>query len=289
MSDKNVYYCVGCAEIHPRRSFYKSYNHMHGNGTLPFCKDFIKDKVYDRKGENPSIEQFQNILMQLNMPYLHEIMESALARGGDVIGIYFSQFNSLPQNRGLVWANSSFEQDDDEEEFEFIDKDFRVTQGVISFWGSTFSEDEYKFLENEFHEYISAYECDSPAMRSLLQQAAYESLEIRKKREKRESVGANLKTLQDLLTSANVKPVQETGVAANDQVTFGTLIKKWENDDPIPEPLPEWKDKDVIQYAKVWFLGHLTRMVDLENPYKKDYEDELKKHTIDIEDGETDG
>ena len=68
MSDKNMYYCVGCAEIHPRRSFYKSYNHMHGNGTLPFCKDFIKDKVYDRKGENPSIEQFQNILMQLNMP-----------------------------------------------------------------------------------------------------------------------------------------------------------------------------------------------------------------------------
>ena len=280
MSDKNAYYCVGRGREFARQAFYMSYNPMHKNGLLPYSKKFIKDYVYDRDGETPDMDRFQNILMQMDIPYIDKIIKSF--KSGDMVGQYFQQFNAFPHYRGLTWKDSEFEYDESDE-FEFAPEGFTATPAIKQFWGSGFTDDEYQFLEDELYEYMNSYECDTPAMKSLLQQAAYESLEIRRKRERRESASGNLKTLQDIFTSTNIKPVQETGTNASEQATFGTLIKQWENDKPIPEPLPEWKDKDVIKYVKTWFLGHLTRMVGLDNPFKKDYDDEIKKHTIDVE------
>lgn len=287
--DDNTYYCVGCGRIHPKGSFYVSENPLHANGRQIFCKDFIKKQSYktnDKNDNDINLIGFKKILRQLDIPFLQETYESAISIGGDTIGNYFRMFNSLPQNRGLTWEHSDFTNKNTEEikldndiEIE-IDSEFEITPEIIIFWGSGFEKDEYHFLNDEFFQYTSAYECDSPAMEKLLQQAAYESLEIRKKREARQPVDKNLKNLQDLLGSANVKPNQETGANATDQTTFGTLIKKWENEKPIPDPLPEWKEKDIIHYVKVWFLGHLSKMVGLNNPFDKEYQKEIEKYTI---------
>ena len=75
---------------------------------------------------------------------------------------------------------------------------------------------------------------------------------------------------------------------ASEQVTFGTLIKKFENEKPIPEPLPEWMDADWIRkYVVVWFFGNLCRMMGKENPYQEEYDEEMAKYTVDpYEEGE---
>ena len=70
VADDKIYYCVGCAKIHPKGSFYVSYNPSHGNGVLPYCKDFIIKESYRGKDKNDNtvdLKRFQNMLMQLNI------------------------------------------------------------------------------------------------------------------------------------------------------------------------------------------------------------------------------
>ena len=73
-------------------------------------------------------------------------------------------------------------------------------------------------------------------------------------------------TFQSLLGSANLKPVQNNDNALADSQSFGTLIKKFEEEKPIPEPDPEWKDVDgIVKYITVYFLGHLCKMIGIKN------------------------
>jgi hypothetical protein len=143
---------------------------------------------------------------------------------------------------------------------------------------------DIQYLEIEYNDWVSRYECDSKGMEELIKQICFQLLDIKKGREANNKVDAQLKTLQDLLGSANLKPVQETGANATEQSTFGMLIKKWENDKPIPEPEDEFKDVDGIKkYINIWFLGHLCKMLGIENAYAKQYEEEVAKYTVSLE------
>ena len=66
-----------------------------------------------------------------------------------------------------------------------------------------------------------------------------------------------------------------------EQNTFGTLIRKWENERPIPEPDEEWKDVDgIVRYITVYFLGHLCKMMGIKNSYSRLYEEEMAKYKV---------
>ena len=83
------------------------------------------------------------------------------------------------------------------------------------------------------------------------------------------------------LDSAALKPKQNVESTLVEQNTFGTLIKKWENEEPIPEPTEEWKDVDnIVHYISVWFLGHLCKMIGIKNHWSVMYEEEIAKYTV---------
>jgi len=80
------------------------------------------------------------------------------------------------------------------------------------------------------------------------------------------------------MTDANMKPVQATGAEANDQITFGTLIKKWENEKPIPSHL----DDEMKKYIDTYMVGHLAKMEGFNNDLVNKYNESLKEYTIDL-------
>lgn len=291
--------CTCCGKekkaTNPGSKFYQSQSVLYKYyKQIPVCKDCI-DVIFNNykskyKDDKLTIYQFCRLL---DLPYSEADYKGAVQNsektGWKLYQSYFKQINSFRDlnNIGDCFEDSETIKMKNAEDSNCINEenytnkiDFELTPDIINFWGRGFEKDEYLFLTEEYRQYTTAYECDSPAMEKLLQQAAYESLEIRRKREGRESADKNLKNLQDLLGSANIKPVQETGANATDQATFGTLIRKWENDKPIPDPLPEWKEKDIFKYVKIWLLGHLSKMIGLNNPFKEDYEDEMNKYTI---------
>lgn len=59
------------------------------------------------------------------------------------------------------------------------------------------------------------------------------------------------------------------------------MIEKWEQEKPIPEPDPEFKDCDGIgKYIRVWFKGALSHALGLEGGYSKEYEDYVSQYAV---------
>lgn len=167
MSKEQVYFCIGCGEIHPRTNFYKSYTHT--NGVYPFCKDYIKKEVY--KNDNSiDIERFKEILRQANAPYIKSEFEGAINEKRETVGAYFSRIN-MTQNRGYTWKHSDFgedygENDNEDTKIDIEDiiiekKPSELTQQEIDKledkWGSGYEINEYILFEKRWNKLIDNY------------------------------------------------------------------------------------------------------------------------------------
>lgn len=244
------------------------------DGKIPICKDCCY-AMFDKEG----FAGFQSLMRLINKPIYVEHFK------GDYKD-YIRFINSMPQYKDKVFTDSTLFNEAQSSETkverltELSEEDFKELE---QFFGEGYSEKDYIYLSYEYDDYCNRYEVDSKALENLIKEIVITQLDIRKKRAMNEKVDAQQKTLQDLLGSSNLKPVQETGANAVDQESFGTLIKKWENERPIPEPDEAWKDVDGIgKYVRTFFLGHLARLFGKEgdNPYKDEYEEEIEKHTV---------
>lgn len=115
----------------------------------------------------------------------------------------------------------------------------------------------------------------------MFKQICYAQLDILKAKRAGQPTKDLTKTLQDLLATANLQPKQTKDNTLAEQNTFGTLIRKWENERPIPEPDEEWKDVDgIAKYITIYFLGHLCKMMGIKNSYSRMYEAEMAKYKV---------
>lgn len=273
----------GCGKSKAASTFYMNTNPLFSSEKLEVCKDCMYNFIGEKESDG-YLDRVNLVLALMNKPFHKELW---IQRGEDWAN-YIPQLSTLHQYKGLTFADSNYHQsaaapDHKDNLSQSNDVSFEPEElnELINFWGRGFEHEEYEFLTNEYQRLLNSYECDSYAMELLFQEVAQTRLTIKKKREKNESVDKELKALQDLLGSANIKPVQETGANATEQATFGTLIKKYENERPIPEPDPLWKDVDgIIKYINVWFLGHLCKMIGIKNEYSKAYEEEMKKYKV---------
>ena len=123
--DENIYYCVGCGKVHRPEEFYISYHLYHANGKLPFCKKFIKNKVY-KSDDSVDVEKFKTLLMQLDLPFLQEIYDKTLESGSDPVGNYFRMINALPQYKEMTWKDGWDISIEEEIERILADEDRRI-------------------------------------------------------------------------------------------------------------------------------------------------------------------
>lgn len=294
-STNNKIRCLHCNKEMKsnNENFYTNSNPLFSSEKLEVCKKCIRDFIGDNKNAIGYLDRVKLVLALMNRPLLEDIW---LASDGDWNN-YIPQISSF--HKGKSFADSSITmngarkkdyEEYSEEQSQVSPEELRHLQLR---WGRGFEIDDYLFLENEYETLLTSYECESYAQEMLFHEISHQRLVIKKNREDGKSTEKELKTLQDLLASSNIKPVQETGANAVEQATFGTLIKKFENEDPIPEPSPEWEDVDGIRkYVQVWFLGHLCRMLGIKNEYSKMYEEERAKYNVEAptyeesEDGE---
>lgn len=163
------------------------------------------------------------------------------------------------------------------------EKDVRVTQKTLKFFGLGFEESEYKILSDQYDDWTARNECKTKAQEELFKNLCIAQLNIQKATQGKiqMKVDAAMAAFQNLLDSANLKPKQTNDNTLSEQNTVGMLIKKWENERPIPEPLPEWKDVDnITKYITVYFLGHLCKMMGIKNSYSRAYDLEMNKYKV---------
>lgn len=285
--------CTCCGEERKLDDYYASASPFHSNfGKLPVCKKCIWK--YAEK-DNGDLKIISNTLRMLDRPFQTDLWEATILESEkskkETFKTYMKNLG-LKQNRELTWEDSNFKNE------EVNIDDFKKANSEITseemdylkrFWGDGLDLNSYIRLQTEYEDWTNRYECDSKGMETLIQEICLTQLDIKTRRAKGEKVDAQLKTLQDLLGSSNLKPVQETGANAVEQESFGTLIKKFEKDKPIPEPDPAWKDVDgIAKYIKTFFFGHMAKAMGIENKYQDEYEDEIAKYTVeqDSEDGD---
>lgn len=285
------YTCLSCHKSSDNPStFPVSYSIIYAGNDyrIPYCRDCLNalwDVVAKEYSDYHDI--YRRICMYFDVYYNDEAAESAYkeADASKRVSRYLSKVSRNP------YSNRTYQDTINEDmkkrrtdSFEGLSQPVEevVPKEVIDFWGAGLdSATDYLELQASYEKWNSEVECVKPQQRILIKRICFNELKTHKAMVNGDDTTKLTDELNKLLESAKLQPKQAKEVSVADENTFGTLIKKWEDEEPIPEPLPEFKDVDgIIKYISVWFLGHLAKMFGRKNKWSKLYEDEVAKYTV---------
>ena len=188
---------------------------------------------------------------------------------------------SLNDYKNKTFADSVFLDEDGDEKSESDVKIIRKTLKTARKRFGNYSDEDLMFLENEYQDWITRYDCSQKA-----QEETFQNLSIIKLM-KRNAIKKGLSTkdldasYQQWLDTGNLKPKQNSLDTFSDAQTMGTLIQKYEETRPLPEIDPELADVDKIGlYIDAFYRGHASKMLGLKNRFSNIYEKVMSKYTV---------
>lgn len=296
--------CRKCGTAYGRLKGYfpVSYSYLYkGTGYLPYCKDCV-DNMYTAyllqcKDPRKAVRQ---MCRKLDL-YWNEKIYDAVERQNSTrstMTAYITKVNAVKLankcyddtliEEGVLWIDpkdymnftpSDLEQQDtpdarSENEQAYVDPE------VIEFWGADFAPEFILKLDKRYKDWTEDFEQLDKGSISLFKQICILEETISRDAAAGRAVDKNMNTLNTLLGSANLKPVQKDNAmsSAAESSPMGVWIRRFENERPIPEPDPELRDVDkIVHYIQVFFLGHLAKMLGKNEVYSKMYEDEIAR------------
>lgn len=154
---------------------------------------------------------------------------------------------------------------------------------IFKMFGPGYTPEEYEYLQEQYEDWLAKYEVNTKALEQCIQALCVSSLNIRRAQQSNDTKATQsaMKSFQEMLTTAKLSPRQHKEETIDDTETFGTLIKRWEDEKPIPAPEGEFADVDGIKkLVTVFFFGHLCKMFNIQNDYADLYEEEIAKTTV---------
>lgn len=148
-------------------------------------------------------------------------------------------------------------------------------------WGEGFSPSDYQRLNAQYQEWIEKNVVEDKTREVLVRKICILSL-LSDKALKEGNIAEynNInKCFVDALKLACLSPQQLDDMKTSEGVTYGTLIKRFEQDEPLPEISEKFKDVDgIVKYITVYFIGHLCAMLNIKNRFSDDYHKEMDKY-----------
>lgn len=294
---KNKCTCFYCGKEYVDTNYYKSNSIFYSNiGKMPYCKQCIEKfyqyfyEKYTNEGcLTPEKKAVKRLCMIFDIYYKEDAYNAAVnnAKKREMnispMGAYMKMIQ-LSQYKGKSYDTTIF----DEEKEDFV---ANVPAGVLSgrnvdektiqFFGAGFTDEDYKFLKEQYDDWVARHECKTKAQEEIFKRICFKQLEILKATRRGDDTKHLDATFRDLLDTAKLQPKQNAGDTTADNQTFGTLIDKWENTRPLPEIDEELKDVDKIAlYINIFFKGHLAKMMGLKNGLSNLYNKFMKKYTV---------
>lgn len=269
---------------------------------VPFCKDCLDDiymEYYDRyskQGYNmPERKAVERICMMTDTYFKEAFFQKTMSKYErtpeiPLIILYMreARFGKNYQKTYDDTIKDKFDVAKEEKEIKSIyddddaEFDMRIEEGKKIF-GQGYERNDYVFLYEQYSDWTARHECGTKSQEELFKNICLTQLSLNKA-QKTNNV-SEIKQLNDayikLLDSAKLQPKQNAGDTTADNQTLGTLIDKWENTRPIPEVDEELRDVDRIgKYISVFFFGHLCKMIGVDNDYSRQYNEYMKKYTV---------
>lgn len=280
-------YCHGCNTFLSRKKAFYS-DKSNASGCFPICKDCLLKMAEQRKKNtdtpNETKESVKHVLQIMDKPYYDSVYDDIYKAVKDDTGErsvtspflrYITTISSFPQYRDKHWKDGDFEV-----EQASVNPD-KIKQSTIKRFGSGLSNEDYMFLQNQYEDWVTRYECKTKAQEELFERLCFKKLEIFKATREGKPTKDLDESYQKLMNTANITPKQNSLDNLSEAQTFGTLIQKYENERPLPEIDPDLRDVDRIgTYIEVFFKGHMAKMLDLKNNMSHIYENYMKKYTV---------
>ena len=290
---EDYYKCCTCGKKYTKQSGNFSYSQsplFKGNNSfLPICNNCLENLVEQYTellgSQNEAIKR---VCLHWDMYFSESTLNSTkkIDANRSRIKNYVKNCN-LFQNAGKTYdtylKEINSERIDTINDLEELkqDKEIKVNQETIKFFGLGYTPEQYRFLQDQYDDWTHRHECRTKSQEEVFKNLCIAQLNIQIAQQTGGKVKDAMDSFQNLLGTANLKPCQTNENALADQNTFGTLIKKWENEKPISEPDPEWKDVDgIARYIHIYFLGHLCKMMGIKNSYSRMYDEEMEKYRV---------
>ncbi len=262
-------------------------------GQLPFCKNCVDDE-YEKllKRFNYNVDKaIYYLCLQLDMPFYMSVLNGAKQesekKNGKLNRVYITKINSFrdKNNYGDSFLDGEFNliiNDYEENNKESTSQD----NDLILFWGKGYTLDEYNFMQEYYDELIKIYDHSLPVQINNYRNMAKTQLQANKCLEKCDIGGyeKSMKILSMLSGDSNIKPNQETSVGNLTKGGYDVFLKHIEDD----EPILDWeKDLGHIDRLKsmlnIFFFGHFAKVLNIPNPWKSKYDEEMKQYTVEDE------
>lgn len=268
------------------------------NGYLPFCKactETLMEALISFYGGNEehALRHICHIFDWYYSPLASAMTLAQVHVGKSRVSMYPSKLGTKNvAMKGTTYLDTVRDECEQSEKVQAADdlpseapeEEFVVTREMLRTWGKGFTPDQYQFLEEEFKDWTTKNVCKTKAQEELFRNIALAQLDVRIARQNGGKVTEAQKALQDLMNSANILPKQNSDNILADTQTFGTLLKKYEETAPIPEPNERWKDVDGIRrYMNTWFRGGLAKALKINNENTALYDEaveEMRRYTI---------
>lgn len=162
------------------------------------------------------------------------------------------------------------------------EKAVEVPDEVKRFWGTGYSTADYLELQDRYEKWAEGRGELDVTQQSLIQNIVLAERRMRLDYQtESKNYPQSVTAYNNLLGSANLKPVQNQKNALLEQQTFGTLIGAWEQTKPIPEPEDEFRDCDGIRdMISTWYYGHMASVMDVSGAYCDKYEKAMDKYRV---------
>lgn len=279
-----------------------------GVGFLPYCRDCVDDMYQIYLAESGDARKSTRQMCRKLDIYWNENVYQKVERQASprsVMTSYLLKIASITfagkgyddtlREEGTMWLDATEPEKDADDRGEVVQQRHEqsavdVDPEIVAKWGPGYPASMYLELEDRWAYWMTRYpegaEMDIGA-EALIRQICNLEIDINRDRAAGKSIDKNVNMLNTLLGSAMLKPAQKKDDAETsmEKTPFGVWIKRWENLRPIPEPDPEFDDKDgIIRYIEVWFKGHLAKMLGIKNAYSKMYEEEIARRRIELPD-----
>ena len=291
--DKEVLLCPKCGEFQRAKDgFYV--DRRYETDRYPICKScllkLVEQRKTDRSAPHETKESVQRVLRMMDKVYDDSFYEKCIKGAADNVrernrvspwATYITSIQSLEQWKDKTWEDSTFGDAGmaaDEEEIQLNQKTIKTAKKRF---GSGYSDEDYMYLEGEYKDWVSRYECNTKA-----QEEVFENLSLLKLLKKKAIMsGQPTKDLdkqqQDWLDTGKLKPKQNSTDTLSEAQTLGTLIQKWEETRPLPDIDPAFKDVDKIGlYFDAFVRGHTSKMFGVKNAFSHIYEKVMSKFTV---------
>lgn len=290
--EEKKYTCTRCGTEYDRQdiNFPGSYSplYVNNNRRLSICNSCLNElETYYIEMLGSRKEAIKRICMKFDIYWSEAVYELAIKvpAAKSLIKAYISKLN-LRAYQGKTYDSTLYELGQQGiSTFEELAEEDRsvISEDTIKRFGKGLTVDDYEYLEEQYRDWTTRYECDTKALEELFKNLSIAQLNILKAQRGQGKMKDAQDAFNNILGAANIKPAQTAVDKLSEQNTLGTLLEKWENEykKPVPEPPERWKDYyGIARYINVFFLGHLCKMLGIKNTYSRMYDEEMKKYKI---------